>query len=59
MRYTWKCKKCGHTEIVDAKIVDRDIAPVVPGECEHEFVRAVEGGTFILQGTGWFKSGGY
>lgn len=56
--YEYKCSACAHAWEEVQKINDKKIEKCP--ECEEKTAqRLISGGSFILKGTGWFKSGGY
>jgi predicted nucleic acid-binding Zn ribbon protein len=61
-KYTWECAGCRQIQIVDRKVADIEQGPEEPCPiCEsREYTRIiVPGGSFVLNGNGWFKKGGY
>lgn len=57
-RYSFKCKdtNCQHTQTKQQKYED---APPVCEKCSGETERVISQSSFILKGSGWFKTGGY
>lgn len=61
-KYTWECAGCKQPQIVDRKVADIEQGPETPCPLcgNKEYVRIiVAGGSFILQGKGWYTRGGY
>ncbi len=56
--YVFKCKdkKCATTQ---SKIQKFNDPPPPCTKCGGETERAIAQGSFILKGSGWFKTGGY
>lgn len=61
-KYDAKCDKCGIIFEYEAPIRDAGDPPPPCAECGNDKtvkVFRVNGGGFVLKGTGWYKKGGY
>lgn len=61
-KYDAKCDKCEHVFEYTAPISEAGDPPPPCPQCGHskttkQFV--INGGGFVLKGSGWFKKGGY
>lgn len=54
--YNFKCKSCENTQ---SKMQKFDAPPPPCEKCGKETERVLAQGSFILKGSGWFKTGGY
>lgn len=61
-KYTWECDGCKQPQIIDRKVSEMEQGPEAPCPlCGNDkYTRIiVAGGSFILQGGGWYNKGGY
>lgn len=58
MTYEYECSACSHKWEQEQSIKDEPIKTCP--KCNNETAkRLISNSTFILNGSGWFKSGGY
>jgi putative FmdB family regulatory protein len=58
MTYEYECTSCGHKWEEEQSI--RSEATKICPSCKKETAkRLISSGNFILQGSGWYKTGGY
>ncbi len=58
MTYEYKCKKCKH-EWEEEQSIKAPPVEDCPSCKDKTAQRQISGGGFILNGSGWFNSGGY
>jgi len=56
--YNFKCKKENCEEITTKRQKFEDPPPPCP-KCEGDTERTISKSSFVLKGSGWFKTGGY
>lgn len=58
MTYEYQCRSCKHLWESEQRITDEPLR-ICPACGKAEAMRLISKSTFVLNGEGWFKSGGY
>jgi putative FmdB family regulatory protein len=59
MTYEYQCRACGHTWEEEQKITDPPSKKCPECGQQDTAMRLISKSAFILNGPGWYKSGGY
>lgn len=57
--YEYQCSKCSTHFEVEQRITEAPLGRCIQPKCDGEARRVVPSTSFLLKGSGWFKSGGY